>query len=97
MADAIPAVVGRVCLSKSGRDKDRYFMITQVIDENYVMIADGVMRKLNKTKKKKIKHLSMKPIVLDVIAGKLETGSKVFDAELKNAIINTGLIVQKEG
>ncbi len=97
MADVIPAVVGRVCLSKSGRDKDRYFVVTEVIDESYVMIADGVMRKLNKPKRKKIKHLSMKTVVLDVIAEKLETGKKVFDAELKSAIINTGLIAQKEG
>jgi ribosomal protein L14E/L6E/L27E len=96
LADVVPAVVGRVCLSRSGRDKDRYFVVTQVIDDDYVMIADGVMRKLNKPKKKKIKHLSMKPLVLDVIAGKLETGKKVFDAELKSAIINTGLIAQKE-
>lgn len=97
MADVIPAVVGRVCLSKSGRDKDRYFVVTEVMDESYVMIADGVMRKLSKPKRKKIRHLSMKPVVLDVIAEKLETGKKVFDAELKSAIINTGLIAQKEG
>lgn len=96
MAEAIPAVVGRVCLSKSGRDKDRYFVIVEVVDDNYVMIADGVMRKLNKPKKKKIKHLSIKPAVLDVIAEKLAEGKKVFDAELKSAIINTGLIAQKE-
>jgi ribosomal protein L14E/L6E/L27E len=97
LADVIPAVVGRVCLSKSGRDKDRYFVVTEVMDESYVMIADGVMRKLSKPKRKKIRHLSMKPVVLDVIAEKLETGKKVFDAELKSAIINTGLIAQKEG
>jgi len=85
-----------MCLSKSGRDKGRYFVITQVIDDNYVMIADGVVRKLAKPKKKKLRHLSLKPVVLDVIGEKLESNKKVFDAELKSAIINTGLITQKE-
>lgn len=96
MAEEIPAVVGRVCLSRSGRDKGRYFMVTEVLNQDYVMIADGVMRKLAKPKRKKIRHLRMKPIVLDVIGGKLQEGKKVFDAELKSAIINTGLVAQKE-
>ena len=92
----MPACIGRMCLSRSGRDKGRYFMITGIVDEEYVWIADGVMRKLAKPKKKKLKHLSLKPVVLEAIAEKLEDGRKVFDAELKSAIINTGLIIQKE-
>ncbi len=91
-----PVCVGRMCLSKSGRDKGRYFMITSVIDNEYVMIADGVVRKLANPKKKKLKHLKLKPVVLEGIAKKLNEGMKVFDAELKSAIINTGLIIQKE-
>lgn len=96
MSNTLTADVGRVCLSRAGRDRGRYFVITEVVDSNYVLIADGVVRKLNKPKKKKIKHLSLKPIVLDGIAQKFQDGTKVFDAELKSAIINTGLITQKE-
>ena len=96
MSGNIPAEVGRMALSRAGRDRGRYFMITQVVDDQYVMIADGVVRKLANPKKKKLKHLSLKPLVLEGIAEKLQTGTKVFDAELKSAIINTGLIVQKE-
>jgi ribosomal protein L14E/L6E/L27E len=94
--NTIPAQVGRVCYSRQGRDKGRYFVVTEVVDGQYVMIADGVLRKLAKPKKKKLKHLSLKPAVLETIAGKLENGTKVFDAELRSAIIGTGLIAQKE-
>lgn len=92
----ISAEIGRVCYSKRGRDQGRYFVIVDVIDDNYVLIADGVMRRLNKPKKKKLKHLSLKPIVIESIANKLKASEKVFDAELKSAIINTGLVAQKE-
>ncbi len=97
MEKSLPsAQIGRVAYSKKGRDKGRYYMITSVVDEHYVLIADGVMRKLAAPKRKKIKHLSLKPIVLEGIADKINNNIKVFDAELKSAIINTGLIAQKE-
>ncbi len=92
----VTADVGRICLSRAGRDRGRYFMVTARDGENYVLVADGVVRKLAKPKKKKIKHLKMTPIVLEGIAQKLAEGTKVFDAELRSAIIQTGLIVQKE-
>ncbi len=96
MNKTIPAQIGRVCFSRQGRDKGRYFVITSIIDEQYVMIADGVFRKLAAPKKKKLKHLSLKPVVIEPIAEKLMSGKKVFDAELRSAIINTGLIALKE-
>jgi len=49
--------IGDLVLSKSGRDKERLFMIVGIIDEAYVYIADGSLRKLENPKKKKIKHL----------------------------------------
>ena len=48
---------GDLAISECGRDMGRLFMITEIIDENYVMIADGSKRKLEKPKKKKLKHL----------------------------------------
>jgi len=91
-----PVELGRICYSKSGRDKGRYFAIVGTVDEQYVLIADGVTRRLAKPKKKKLKHLNLKPMVLEGIGEKLKDGRKVFDAELKSAIINTGYVTQKE-
>ena len=49
--------VGDLVLSRQGRDHGRNFMVVEVIDENYVLIADGKLRPLEKPKKKKVKHL----------------------------------------
>jgi ribosomal protein L14E/L6E/L27E len=81
-----PVEIGRVAVSTAGRDKNRSFVIIEIIDSNYVSIADGELRAKDHPKKKKLKHLKLSPFVLDGIAGKLKGGTRVFDAEIRSAI-----------
>ncbi len=60
-------LLGKVVHSKSGRDKDRIFIIVGVIDANYVYISDGDLRKIEKPKKKRIKHLVFNDIMAEEI------------------------------
>lgn len=78
--------VGRLARSTAGRDKNKIFMILDIIDEQYVYITDGDLRTKDKPKKKKLKHLKLMPEVLKGIAGKLKEGVKVYDAEIRSAI-----------
>lgn len=78
--------VGSVVMSAAGRDKGRYFVVTEVIDGNYVKISDGDLRPQERAKLKKIKHLKPNGDVLSKINEKLETGRQVFDAELRSAL-----------
>lgn len=50
---------GDLVISAAGHDKDKYFIVIGLIDEIYVWIADGRSRKLDKPKKKKVKHLKL--------------------------------------
>ena len=77
---------GRVAQSIAGRDKGRLFVIIGTIDEQYVYIADGDLRVLDRPKKKKLRHLRLRPEILQSIAEKLKGGLKVFDAELRSAL-----------
>lgn len=52
-------MLGRVVVSKSGRDKGRMFVIVQSINANYVAVADGDLRKIEKPKQKNLKHLQL--------------------------------------
>lgn len=81
--------VGRIVISKAGRDAGTVFMITAVLDGQYVEVANGTLRKLAKPKKKKLRHLEVTPLFLENIREKIEQGKKVFDAELRSAIIGT--------
>lgn len=78
--------IGLVVLSKCGRDKGRYFIVLKKLDKDFVLIADGNLRKINKPKKKKIKHIELTFDKLETIATKLQEGKKVFDSELKGAL-----------
>ena len=86
--------LGAVVYSKMGRDKGRYFAVVEVIDESFVTIADGDLRRLANPKKKKIKHLMLKPEKLTNIAVKLESGQKIFDSELRSALDSLGYTKQ---
>lgn len=50
-------VVGQLVKSKSGRDMMRLFLVYEVVDDEHVLLVDGKVRKLEKPKLKKIKHL----------------------------------------
>lgn len=83
---AIPFDVGRVVLSKQGHDKGRWFAIVGLVDEKHVLIADGQTRKLEKPKKKQVKHLRPKPARLAEVAQRLLEGKTVLDSELRKAL-----------
>ena len=72
---------GQFVLSIAGRDVNRIFVVLEIIDENYVMIADGMLRSVNKPKKKKLKHIR----AIDNIAG-FDITSDVTDKVLAKVI-----------
>lgn len=85
-----PVEIGRLVLSMAGRDKGKIFMILDIIDKQYVYITDGSLRTKDRPKKKKLKHLKLLPESLEGIAAKLREGTKVFDAEIRSAIRQSG-------
>ena len=78
--------VGMVVLSKCGRDKNRYFVIYKKLDNGYVLLVDGDLRKLSNPKLKKIKHIARTNDILQNIAEKFIENKKVFDKELYSAL-----------
>jgi len=82
--------VGRVVLAKAGRDKGKAFIIIQRLDDEYVLIADGESRTIEKPKKKKIKHLIAKPVLVQELKEKLESGGYVLDADIRKSLKSLG-------
>lgn len=78
--------IGQIVKSKAGRDKGRVFLICQVLDEQFVMVCDGDLRKLNNPKKKKVKHLMIYNTVLTEFAEKLQGNKNLNDAYVKKLL-----------
>jgi len=95
MCDAPKDMIGRVATSRAGRDRGRAFLIVDVLDGEFVFIADGCLRKLERPKKKKCKHLHFEPATALNIRTKLLEGKQVFDAEIRNCLLNLGYNVEE--
>ena len=88
--EKLTMIPGRVVLSTQGRDEGRYFIVLEVIDENFVLMADGLTRKIDHPKKKKIKHLRPKPILVNVDGSTLPN-KHLQDSDLRRALQENGL------
>lgn len=78
--------IGAIVYSKAGRDKDAYYVVTEVVNENFVRIADGKYRTIEKPKLKKVKHLKWNGAILEAIAMKLTEGKQIYNAEIVSAL-----------
>ena len=78
--------IADLVISEKGRDQKRIFMIVEIVDENYVLIADGSLRKLENPKRKKTKHLTGFSVAGERISEKLKEGKKITNAELRKML-----------
>ena len=76
-------------VSKAGRDQGQLFYVIDA-DEQYVYLADGKSRRLEKPKRKKRKHIEQIPRTESRIAEKIRNGEKVLNSELRNELASFG-------
>ncbi len=76
---------GDLVLSEKGRDKDFYYVVMEVWSD-YCFIADGNLRKTDRPKKKKIKHVVQTGFGSEFIKKRFAEGQKVTNTELRNEI-----------
>jgi ribosomal protein L14E/L6E/L27E len=79
-------LIGKIVYSKAGRDKDKYFMILDVLNEEFVYLVDGDLRRIEKPKKKKIKHLIFTDKICDEIKDIILKGKRLNDSNIRKAI-----------
>ena len=75
---------GAIVLSRAGRDSGRVFVVIEVLDSEYVLMADGQLRTLDRPKKKKRKHL------LKVSDARMEPGPHLLDADVRKFLLAQG-------
>ena len=60
----------------AGRDKGNMFVVVSV-EDNYVYIVDGSLRKVENPKKKKLKHIELTKYFNEDIACKISNNNKI--------------------
>ena len=61
-------------------------VVLELLDQNYVMVCDGGLRKISNPKKKKVKHLAKTNHIVTIIKEKLDNGEKINNAEIRKCL-----------
>ncbi len=78
-------VEGSIVRSIAGRDKGDLFIVLSREGE-FAYLANGELRKVDRPKKKKLKHLQGTSSVSEFIQNKLEAVGKVTNSEVRKAL-----------
>lgn len=81
-----PIQIGSIVFSKAGRDAGKFFLVTEIVDDSFVKLVDGKLRRLQKPKIKKIKHIKSTGDINERIREKLLNQSVIYDAEINSII-----------
>lgn len=79
--------VGSIVKSQAGRDKDKFFIVTSLLNAGYVYLVDGKNRKLHAPKKKKIKHLIVCQQKSE-LKEKIEQAQYLLDSDIRKVLNN---------
>ena len=74
--------ISDIVVSNAGRDRDQLFYVIGT-DGVYTLLANGKDRRLEKPKRKKVKHVSKVLRAETRVAAKLIAGDKVLNSELR--------------
>lgn len=77
------SLLGKVVHSKAGRDMHRNFIVVGILNNEYVYISDGELRKIAKPKKKKVKHLNFSDTVAEEIRDLILSEKEVTNSKIK--------------
>ena len=81
-------MIGFLASSKAGHDKDKIYVIIKE-DTEYVWLADGKIKTVDKPKKKRKKHIQIiKYFNNEEIKSSLSEGKKVSDLEIVMTLKN---------
>ncbi len=76
---------GDIVYAKAGRDKDKPFVVLSA-DSQFAVLADGRRRRVEKPKKKKLKHLLQSGASALPIQEKLKNGEVITNPAVRKAL-----------
>lgn len=78
-------MAAKLAKSKSGHDRGHYYVIVKE-EEECVYVADGILKKLERPKKKNRKHIQIIKSIPDEVEELLSEDKVVRDLEIKRAL-----------
>ncbi|MFD1738306.1 RNA-binding protein [Bacillus salitolerans] len=84
-SDSIPRI-GQFVYTTHGRDSGQYSIIIGILDERFVLLADGDKRKYDKPKRKNINHLEFFDNISPEVQSSISETGRVTNGKLRYAL-----------
>lgn len=86
--------IGQIVKSKAGRDKGKMFFVFDKVDEKHVLLVDGSLRRVDRPKKKQIKHLAKTNFISNEIKAAVLNKEKINNAFIRKELNKSGIYEQ---
>ncbi|MHB1127434.1 MAG: hypothetical protein ACYC2T_10865 [Bacillota bacterium] len=77
---------GQLVHSKAGRDRGSSFLVLKTLGDTFVQLVDGDLRKIEKPKKKNVRHLQVSKKMSTKVRDTILSGQIPTNAEIREAI-----------
>lgn len=78
--------LGHIVRVTKGRERNQHAVIIDIIDDRYVVLADGDKRKYDRPKRKNINHIEITPFISEEVQKSLLETNRVSNGKLRFAI-----------
>ena len=79
-------VTSDIVASRCGRDRGALMMVVGLDSEGYALLCDGRLRKIEKPKRKKLRHVRLVCHTDCPAAQKLRAGERLSNSEIRRAL-----------
>ncbi|MBY7141705.1 KOW domain-containing RNA-binding protein [Virgibacillus sp. NKC19-3] len=83
--DSIP-LIGQVVRIMQGREAGQYAVVIKIMEDRYVLLADGEKRKYDRPKKKNVSHIELMDYISPEVQNSLLETGRVTNGKLRFAI-----------
>jgi large subunit ribosomal protein L14e len=88
---------GQIVRVLRGRDAGRHMIVVGFVEPHFVLLADGDERKMDRPKKKNVKHIQITNTVSEEIADAIKKFGRVNNARLRYALNQYLLAHEQKG
>ena len=78
--------IGQIVRITKGREQDQYAVIIKIINDRFVLLADGEKRKYDRPKKKNVNHIEETSYISSEVRKSLLETNRVSNGKLRFAI-----------
>lgn len=83
-----PIDIGMIVRSRAGRDEGRLFLVVGIPEEEYALLCDGSLRKMEAPKRKKRRHITPTGKAIPQAAQLLREGTPPTNAQIRRWLSN---------